>query len=87
MQMARLCARPDCADPAVASLSYDYTARTAWVDDLSREPVPNLYDLCVRHADGLRVPVGWEWADRRTAAVPPEPPAQPPPGFDIRLAV
>jgi hypothetical protein len=80
--MARLCARPDCADPAVATLSYDYAARTAWIDELSREPVPSRYDLCARHADGLMVPVGWDRSDRRRHA-----PTEAPPGFDTALAV
>lgn len=99
--MARLCARPDCSQPAVATLSYDYGARTAWVDELSTEATPNLYDMCAAHADRLRVPVGWERADRRRGAAAagadgaggerhagePAPPDGPTPGMGMRLAV
>lgn len=54
----------------MATLSYDYEARTAWVDELSTEATPNLYDMCAAHADRLRVPVGWERADRRRGVAP-----------------
>jgi hypothetical protein len=68
--MARLCARPTCGQPAAASLTYDYEARTAWVDDLTDEHHPSSYALCAHHADGLRVPNGWERSDRRGPARP-----------------
>ena len=68
--MERHCARPGCSSPAEATLSYDYRARTAWVDDVAGERHPSLYDLCTRHADDLTVPNGWDHVDRRVVARP-----------------
>lgn len=61
----RLCSRPACAEPATATLSYDYAGRTVWLDDLEPERPPSTYDLCPRHADRLGVPMGWRREDRR----------------------
>src|SRR5690349_6072089 len=47
--VVRRCARPDCALPAAASLSYDYRARTVWLDD-GLAPDPSHHDLCEGHA-------------------------------------
>ncbi len=66
--MTRSCARPGCAQPAVATLSYDYRARSAWLERLATEPHPMMHDLCDAHADGLSVPRGWRLEDRRTVA-------------------
>jgi len=63
--MSRTCARPGCNGAAVATLTYDYANRTAWVERLSHEPHPMTHDLCARHADGLSVPQGWHLEDRR----------------------
>ena len=62
----KLCVRPTCATPAVASLRYDYAQRTAWLED----PGPGAliigaWPLCAVHADGLRVPSGWTLIDNR----------------------
>jgi hypothetical protein len=65
MDRARLCARPGCAAPATASLTYEYASRTVWLDELLAEPDPSAYDLCSTHADNLRVPQGWTRDDRR----------------------
>lgn len=66
--MSRLCSRPGCADPATATLTYDYRGMQVWIDDLSRESDPNEYDLCERCADSRSVIRGWEMRDRRTVA-------------------
>jgi hypothetical protein len=71
--MDRHCAKPGCADVAVASLSYDYAARTAWIDDLPDEvgrgpALAHAHALCARHADVLTVPHGWRRDDRRGPA-------------------
>ena len=63
--MARRCARPDCHEVGVATLSYDYGASTVWVSPLSDERHPMTHDLCDRHADSLSVPQGWQLRDRR----------------------
>ncbi|HEY4398148.1 MAG TPA: DUF3499 family protein [Acidimicrobiia bacterium] len=65
----RRCARPDCALMAAASLSYDYRARTVWLDD-QLAPDPSRHDLCDGHAARLRVPSGWELIDRRAPVAP-----------------
>ena len=67
--MVRLCSRPGCAADASATMTYDYTARSAWIDDLEPESEPNQYDLCATHADRLAVPQGWARSDRRASAV------------------
>jgi hypothetical protein len=63
----RLCARPGCSDTAAATLTYNYGDRTAWLDHPIAEPHPGAHDLCVDHADRLRVPMGWSLQDRRAA--------------------
>lgn len=69
--MARQCSRPGCAGGASATMTYDYAASTAWLDDLAFEHDPNQYDLCPTHAEGLSVPQGWDRIDRRATAVRP----------------
>jgi hypothetical protein len=64
--MTRQCARPDCADHATSTFGYDYGESTVWLADLADEAHPANYDLCQRHANALRVPVGWLLRDRRT---------------------
>jgi hypothetical protein len=63
------CARPGCGEPATALLTYDYTGRTVWLDDAS-EIDGSSWPLCSAHADGLKVPVGWNCEDRRAQVVP-----------------
>jgi hypothetical protein len=50
-------------------MTYDYSASSAWLDDLADERDPNQYDLCPAHADRLSVPLGWVCTDRRATAV------------------
>lgn len=52
-------------------MSYDYSSRTVWVDDLAAEADPNGYDLCPVHADRQGVPQGWNRTDRRVTVVRP----------------
>jgi hypothetical protein len=63
--MNRQCNRAGCGEAAAASLGFDYAQRTAWLIDSVR-PHPATYGLCQRHADGLRVPVGWTLRDERS---------------------
>ena len=63
--MSRVCARPGCTEPALATLTYDYQARTGWLDGLAPERHPMSYDLCAGHAGALTVPRGWQLEDRR----------------------
>lgn len=64
--MARLCSRPGCAAASSATMTYDYRARAAWLDDLTPTAEPHGYDLCPTHAERLGVPVGWVCTDRVT---------------------
>jgi hypothetical protein len=64
----RLCCRPACGAPARATLTYHYRRGVAWLDALTAERDPHGYDLCHRHADGLSVPHGWRFDDRRPVA-------------------
>lgn len=64
---SRTCAKPGCRVSACATLTYDYAGQTAWVEALNHEAHPMRYDLCVDHADALRVPRGWALQDRRAA--------------------
>lgn len=67
----RLCARPACAGDASATMTYDYAARSAWLDELDADASPAGYDLCAEHADRLGVPSGWTRTDRRASVAPP----------------
>jgi len=61
----RQCSRSGCSEMASATLAYDYSSSTAWLDRLVGERDPHRYDLCSRHADRLSVPSGWFLDDRR----------------------
>lgn len=69
--MSRSCARPGCADAAVATLSYAYADGIVVLEDLAAEAHPMVHDLCRAHAEGLRVPRGWELHDERSVAPAP----------------
>lgn len=69
--MSRSCARPGCGRPAVATLSYAYADGIVWLAELAPEAHPMVHDLCSQHADGVRVPRGWELRDERDAALAP----------------
>jgi Protein of unknown function (DUF3499) len=63
--MSRHCAKPGCNGPADTSLTYDYAASTAWLDNLDDGAHPMAHDLCTAHGDALSVPRGWKLEDRR----------------------
>jgi hypothetical protein len=76
----RPCARPNCSTPAIATLTFRYTAREAWIERLLDDPRPQSYDLCARHAARTRPPHGWQLHDRRPederyVELPSQPPA------------
>lgn len=75
--MNRHCARPGCAQPAVATLTYDYKNQAAWLDRLAVEAHPMTHDLCPAHSDRLSVPQGWLLDDRRAVAALAPPGSQP----------
>jgi hypothetical protein len=57
---ARLCARVNCQDEAVATLTADYDERLMAVGPLSPVASPPALDLCAAHRDRLAPPAGWE---------------------------
>ncbi|MFT6761438.1 MAG: hypothetical protein ACJAXA_000080 [Candidatus Aldehydirespiratoraceae bacterium] len=63
----RQCSRTGCADAAAITLSYHYGTSQVWIDHLTPEREPHMYDMCDRHADGLSVMRGWHLDDRRGA--------------------
>jgi hypothetical protein len=66
IRRSRQCSRTSCAEPAVATLTYQYQGGAVWIDDLTPEREPYGYDLCERHASRISVPHGWRLDDRRT---------------------
>lgn len=63
----RQCSRSGCADAAAVTLSYHYGQSQVWIDHLTPEREPHMYDMCDRHAGRLSVPRGWHLDDRRRA--------------------
>ena len=63
----RQCSRSGCSDTAAVTLSYHYGQSQVWIDRLSPERDPHMYDLCHQHAERLTVPQGWHVDDRRGA--------------------
>ncbi|MGV0868256.1 DUF3499 family protein [Corynebacterium kalidii] len=55
----RQCSRPGCGNRAIATLRYNYAARTAIVNPLEPGDDPHSWDLCDRHLSRLTVPEGW----------------------------
>lgn len=70
--MSRQCSRSGCAQPAIATLSFQYARSTAWLDELTPEREPHCYDLCATHAGRLTPPTGWRLEDRRMRVVADE---------------
>jgi hypothetical protein len=66
LRLVRHCSKTGCAEPAIATLSYQYGRAQVWLDDLLAERDPHAYDLCDRHARRLSVPSGWQVEDRRS---------------------
>ncbi len=66
-RVSRSCARPGCGRPAAATLSYAYAEGVVWLEDLVPEDHPMVHDLCPTHADGVRVPLGWDLCDERSS--------------------
>lgn len=68
LRVTASCSRPACQRQSVATLTYDYAASIATIDDLAPAH-PMQYDLCAEHAGRLSVPNGWQLVDRRVAPV------------------
>ena len=61
----RRCARPDCTDPARATLSFSYHDQHAVLTRLTADRRPQAYDLCPQHAARTTAPHGWHLRDDR----------------------
>lgn len=68
--LSRLCTKVGCVAPATATLIFEYSNSTAWLEDLAPERDPSGYDLCTGHAERLSVPRGWDRVDRRSSTPP-----------------
>ena len=86
--MSRRCARPGCGQSADTTLSFDYSSRQVWLDDLAAVDSPANHDLCRRHADRTQPPKGWALRDRRSepAAVAEPVPAASAERVELRYA-
>lgn len=69
----RRCSRSGCRWPASASLTYAYAKQLVWIEDLTPQPHPAVYDLCAAHAERLSVPIGWNKEDLRIVPPPVTP--------------
>ena len=56
----RPCSRVACPDEAIATLTYVYADSLAVLGPLSLSHEPHSYDLCVRHSERLKAPLGWQ---------------------------
>lgn len=52
----------------MATLSYAYAEGVVWLEELAAEAHPMVHDLCRTHAEGVRVPRGWQLRDRWSAS-------------------
>jgi hypothetical protein len=73
VRLSRQCSRTACSGGAVATLTYVYSDQTAVLGPLATYAEPHTYDLCVVHAEGLTVPLGWEVIRLTTELVDPGP--------------
>lgn len=73
VRKVRRCSRTGCANPAVATLTYVYSASTAVVGPLATSAEPHSYDLCERHALRLTAPRGWDVVRHEGEFAEPEP--------------
>lgn len=74
----RVCSKPSCQNPAVATLTYVYADCTAVLGPLATYAEPHCYDLCQNHSDRMTAPKGWE-----VVRLEPDPDALKPSSDDI----
>lgn len=58
-KLGRGCSRVGCRTAATMTLTYIYAESTAVVGPLATFSEPHAYDLCIMHAERLKVPHGW----------------------------
>lgn len=71
----RRCTRTGCAQPAIATLTYDYGDSVAVLGPLATYAEPHSYDLCTEHASRLSAPQGWQVLRLATQSSEPPPPS------------
>jgi hypothetical protein len=72
----RQCARSGCNAIAVATFTFDASARTVWLDT-PLDGNARAGELCARHARSLTPPRGWQIEDRRPGRVRVTPRTEP----------
>jgi hypothetical protein len=70
--MRRQCAWFGCSAVAIATYTFDSSARTVWIDT-PLDGAARAGELCHRHARSLTPPRGWSIEDRRPPATPASP--------------
>jgi len=79
--VARLCERPGCSDPADLAYGFDVDRLMVWLDALHVAQGARSGVLCRRHALSMVVPLGWAIDDRREPVprlfVAPDAPVEP----------
>ena len=83
--VARLCERPGCSDPADLAYGFDVDRLMVWLDALRVAQGARSGVLCRRHALSMVVPLGWAIDDRREPVprlfVAPDAPIEPTPAL------
>lgn len=54
-----------CATPAAALMTFSYSERAVWLEELEGIGTDGGYAFCTSHADGMTPPLGWTLTDRR----------------------
>ena len=67
----RLCTRNGCREEARVALTFQYANSVIWVDHLSDERRPQVYEFCEIHWNRFAPPTGWTLEDRRRTVVLP----------------
>ncbi|AZA12907.1 DUF3499 family protein [Corynebacterium choanae] len=73
MSRPRICCRPGCAQPAVATLTYSQPKQIATLRQLVSSSNGHSWDLCIDHAAVIRAPIGWTLRDPHGFATPTPP--------------
>jgi hypothetical protein len=56
----RPCSKATCNNQAVSTFTFVYADSMAVLGPLSTKAEPHSYDLCVKHAERLSAPQGWQ---------------------------
>ncbi|MDO5060388.1 MAG: DUF3499 domain-containing protein [Actinomycetaceae bacterium] len=73
MKAVRDCELTGCTNPAVATLTYNYSESTAVIGPLPTHKQPYTTELCHQHAMKFNVPQGWTVIRLDYSQEPPQP--------------